>query len=408
VSNENMLQIRSEIGQLKKVLLHRPGKELETLTPEVLDNLLFDDIPWLKRLQEEHDGFAEILHSLGCEVYYYSDLLTEILSLPTPASMAVEHLVKTGRMPQSTLRGEIAEKLSEMNPQELTEIMIGGIRKDSVLCNDEEKPLSWWIQEDFPFYLNPIPNLYFTRDPGAIIGNGMALGAMKSTARKRESFLLDLLWKHHPLFSSLRSTPWYSPDMGDSLEGGDILVVSDTAVVVGASARTGSDAIETLAHNLFQSDSGFRELLVLRIPSARAYMHLDTVFTMVDRDSFILFPGVEEAIRVFHLSPGKKGRIRIREEKNLKVALAGILNLSDVRIIHSGSNARGVAIREQWNDSANTLAVKPGCIVSYNRNAASNDALRNEGIEVLEIEGSELVRGRGGPRCMSMPLLREE
>ena len=407
------LEVFSEVGALKKVLLHRPGKEMETLTPEVLENLLFEDIPWLKKLQEEHDGFADALRNTGCQVYYYADLLTEVLKDASVAEEAADHLVSTGRIPRSPLQEEIRELLLDMNAKELASVMISGLRKDEVPHRDEEKRLSWWIQEDFPFYINPIPNLYFTRDPGAMIGPGLALSAMKTGARNRETFLLDLIRRFHPMFSSIGETLWYAPDMGDSLEGGDIMVLSDSAIAVGASVRSGSDAIEELSRRLFSSDSGIREVLVIRIPAARAYMHLDTVFTMVDRDSFTLFPGVEEAIRVFRLSPSegsgikpRESSIRIREEKSLKKGISGVLGMP-VRILKSGGRDRGAAAREQWNDSANTLAVKPGTVITYNRNTASNEALRKAGIKVLEIEGSELVRGRGGPRCMSMPLLRD-
>jgi arginine deiminase len=411
------LGVFSEVGALKKVLLHRPGKEMETLTPEVLENLLFEDIPWLKKLREEHDGFADALRRSGVQVFYYSDLLQKILKEKPVAAEAADHLISTGRIPQSRLREEIRELLAGMNPADLADVMISGLRKDAVPHSDDEKRLSWWIQEDFPFYINPLPNLYFTRDPGAMIGRGLAVSAMQTRARNRETFLLDLLRRHHPMFSGVGGNLWYSPDMGDSLEGGDVMVLSDKAVAVGASVRTGSDAIETLARGLFEKDSGIREVLVIRIPAARAYMHLDTVFTMVDRDSFTLFPGVEDSIRVFHLTPGSIGprggssgggrsSIRIREAENLKKGLAGVLGMP-VRILRSGGKDRGAAAREQWNDSANTLAVKPGTVITYNRNTASNEALEKAGIRVLEIEGSELVRGRGGPRCMSMPLERE-
>ena len=404
---ESDLGVFSEVGLLKKVLLHRPGEEMDTLTPEVLESLLFEDIPWLKRLREEHDGFADALRAGGTEVYYYRDLLTDILGNGDVSRSAAAMLVDSGRIPHLRLKEEIRERLENMPAAELAQVMIGGLRKDAVPHADDEKRLSWWIQEDFPFYINPLPNLYFTRDPGAMIGGGLALGSMRTSARDRESLILDLIRRYHPLFSKIRKVPWYEAALGDGLEGGDILVLSDKAVAVGASVRTGSDAIETLARRLFAGNSGVECVLAVKIPAARAYMHLDTVFTMVDRDSFTLFPGVAEAIRVYRLEPAGNGEIRISEEESLQKALERALALDFVRILMSGGSDRGAAAREQWNDSANTLAMAPGKVVTYNRNTASNEALEKAGIEVVSIEGSELVRGRGGPRCMSMPLARD-
>ena len=404
---DGTIGVFSEVGPLKKVLLHRPGTEMETLTPPVLEDLLFEDIPWLKRLREEHDGFADALRSAGCEVYYYSDLLEDVLGDPGVAAEAADLLVSVGRIPQRRLRDEIRERLPSMSAGELAEVMIAGLRKDRIPHSEDEKRLSWWIQEDFPFYVNPLPNLYFTRDSGAVIGRGLAVASMGTEARRREPRLLDFLRRHHPLFDGAAANPWYHPDMGDSLEGGDVLVLSERAAAVGASVRTGTDAIETLTHQLFAEDSGIREVLVIRIPAARAYMHLDTVFTMVDRDSFTLFPGVAEAVRVFRLTPRPGGDIRIEPMDTLVKGLEKALDLPAVRILMSGGEDRSAAAREQWNDSANTLAVSPGRVITYNRNAASNEVLDKAGIDVLEIEGSELVRGRGGPRCMSMPLLRD-
>ncbi|CAD7838385.1 Arginine deiminase [Olavius algarvensis spirochete endosymbiont] len=415
------LVVSSEVGALRKVLLHRPGKEVETLTPEMLENLLFEDIPWLKKLREEHDGFADLLRKQGCEVYYYSDLLREVLHDTNLAREVAEYLVPTGRLPQSSLRNEVLEFLLAMSADALVEVMIAGLRKDEISHGRRNRSLSWWIQEDFPFYIDPLPNLYFTRDPGMIIGTGMVLGLMQTQARSREVYLLNLIRCHHELFAPVRDRLWYGPNNdkdwqnyatqwhgpGNSLEGGDILVLSDTAVVMGVSMRSSVNAVETLAEHLFRSDSGIREILVVKIPVARACMHLDTVLTMVDWDSFILFPGIADSIQVFKLSPGRAGTLKIKEARSLEKGLADVLGVHRVRLIASGIRDGNIAAREQWNNSANTLAIAPGKIITYNRNNSANELFEKAGIEVLEIDGSELTRGRGGPRCMSMPILRD-
>jgi len=408
------------VGELQRVLLHRPGREVETLMPSMLENLLFEDIPWLKKLREEHDGFANLLRAHGCEVYYYADLLREVLCETGLAEEVARYLVSTGRLPQTNLRKEILDFLLSMDADALAEVMIAGLRKDAIPHSKKGRGLSRWIQEDFPFYIEPLPNLYFTRDPGVIIGTGMALGLMQTQARRREVHLLNLILRHHELFIPLRNRLWYGPnngrgwqasamlwhESGDSLEGGDVLVLSDTALALGVSMRSSVGAVETLAERLFRGDSGIREILVIKIPAARAYMHLDTVFTMVDWDSFVLFPGISDSIHVFKLVPGRAGALSIREMPSLERGLAEVLGVSRVRIIASGIKDWGVTVREQWNSSANTLAIAPGRVVTYNRNSSANELLEKAGIEVLGIDGSELVRGRGGPRCMSMPILR--
>lgn len=388
--------------------------------PEMLENLLFEDIPWLKRLREEHDKFANLLRMQGCEVYYYADLLGEVLCNAQLARETAKYLVSTSRIPQSSLRDEILEFLLAMDTDALAEVAIAGLRKDAITHGSRIKRLSWWIQEDFPFYIEPLPNLYFTRDPGMIIGTGMALGLMQTQARRREVYLLNLIRCHHDLFFSVRERLWYGPNngkdwqayamqshgTGDSLEGGDVLVLSDTALALGVSMRSSVGAIEALAERLFLGDSGIRDILVIRIPATRACMHLDTVFTMVDWESFVLFPGIADSIRVFKLSPGRAGSLKIKEAHSLEKGLADVLGVNRVRIIASGIKDGGIAAREQWNNSTNTLAIAPGRIITYNRNSSANELFEKAGLEVLEIDGSELVRGRGGPRCMSMPILR--
>ena len=405
--DSSFLSVHSEIGKLKSVLLHRPGKELERLTPAYLEEMLFDDIPWLKRIQYEHDQFAAVLMGQGTEVYYYSDLLGDILKNGDVKADMIKSVVAHSRISSSLLAEEIAEFLESKNPDDLAETFIAGLSIYDLPGKKSGNRLSSYIEEAFPFYISPLINLYFTRDPGAVIGSRLSISSMKREARRRESLILDYIYRFHENFSGSPGPPWYGHDEGASIEGGDILVLSSTTVAIGCSVRTSTDAIERIAERFFTSDSGIREVLVIQIPFTRAYMHLDTVFTMVDYDKFTIFPGIEKSVKVFSLTPGNHETLNIKVKESLNEALKDSLRLPGVKLIPSGGGDVVTAAREQWNDSTNTLAVAPGVVVTYERNAVSNRTLRENGIEVLEIEGSELVRGRGGPRCMSMPLNRK-
>jgi arginine deiminase len=401
-----MISVTSEIGPLKSVLLHRPGRELERLTPKYLEEMLFEDIPWLKKIRQEHDLFADTLRSHGCEVLYYHDLLVDVLREMEIRREIVAEILSDCRIGSLRLKEVIKEFLQELSPESLSGVIIAGLAKSEIDNLGGEKRLALYLKEAYPFYINPLTNLYFTRDPGAVIGSGLALNAMKTPARMREALILKYLHRHHPLFGE--TVPlWYTPEDLDSIEGGDILVLSPQTVAVGCSARTGAEGIERLAKRLLFSDSGVREVLVIQIPFTRAFMHLDTVLTMVDRDTFTIFPGIRDEISLFRITPAKEKAVTIKALDTLEHSLENSLGISDVRLIESGGGDALTAAREQWNDSTNTLALAPGVVVTYDRNVASNDALREAGIEVVEIEGSELVRGRGGPRCMSMPLHRE-
>lgn len=407
-----MVQVTSEIGTLKKVLLHRPGGELERLTPKYLEEMLFEDIPWLKKIREEHDKFAETLRSRGCEVYYYQDLLEEVLREEGVRRQLIDDVINDCHIGSEYLKDRIRGFLLDLNAPKTAETVIAGVEK-RIVDNVAGGPpkLSSFIREAYPFYINPLTNLYFTRDPGAVIGSGLSVNAMKAPARRRESTILRYIRDRHSLFSRESSDGqvplWYKPEDIDSIEGGDILVLSSETVAVGCSARTSTEGIERLAERLFTGDSAVREVIVIQIPFTRAYMHLDTVFTMVDRDAFSIYPGIIEKMVLYRLTPGNNGSLRIQSLDSLIDTMKSSLKLKAVRLIESGGGDDMTAAREQWNDSTNTLALAPGVVVTYDRTIASNNTLRENGIEVVEIEGSELVRGRGGPRCMSMPLKRD-
>jgi len=425
---DSSVRVDSEVGRLERVLLHRPGAELEKLTPEYLGDLLFDDIPWLAKIREEHDAFAETLRSHGAEVLYYEDLLGETVADESVRGRIIDEVMSGCRIGEGELRENLRAMLAGLSPEDLAADLISGVTKREYRRRVGEDAhgarLSDYIEETYPFYLDPLPNLYFTRDPGTVIGSGISINTMKTPARMRESLLLDYIFSYHPLFGSSSRRYWYSRGDIDPLEGGDILVLSTEVVAVGCSDRTSTEAIERLSGRLLAD--GYREVLVIRLPFTRAFMHLDTVFTMVDRDAFTIFPGIKDRLEIYRLSRAAGGGSRdeddlhevsdLHEEKgpalyvepidSLQRALKESLQLSAVRLIESGGGDFITAAREQWNDSTNTLALSPGVVVTYDRNAASNTTLRRNGVEVVEIEGSELVRGRGGPRCMSMPLKR--
>lgn len=400
--------VKSEIGILEAVLLHRPGKELERLTPQYLEELLFDDIPWLGKMKEEHNLFAEALKKKGTQVYYYDQMLEEVLRDGSIREEFIQEIAAFTGINKLKEKEAILEYLKSRNSAELAEISIAGLHKNEIDYKKESRSLSYYITDDYPFYINPLPNLYFTRDPGAVIGNGISINSMKTRARNRETMILAYINKYHKEVRSSSPPLWYDYSYSDSIEGGDILILNDHVIAVGCSARTSPNGIEKLAENLFRSDSGYKEVLVIQIPFKRAYMHLDTVFTMLDVNKFTIFPGIEQELKVFHIAPPADGTagLNITPKDDLISALNEVLNRDDVRLIQSGGGDFITAAREQWNDSTNTLAIAPGVVVTYRRNQASNETLRENGVEVVEIEGSELVRGRGGPRCMSMPLRR--
>ena len=417
-NNSSSVHVCSEIGLLKKVLLHRPGSELETLTPKYLDTMLFEDIPFLDSMREEHNAFAETLRNNGCEVLYVDDLLLETVINLKARNVLIEKTVATAGIPDRELCEALKAYLFGMNDVSLSQHLISGIKKEEITLErpSDKRDLSYYIRDEYPFYINPLPNLYFTRDPGSVIGNKCSINTMQTEARRRESLLLAEIMRYHPKFRIADSAESYILEgyaEGSSIEGGDILVLDSNTLAVGCSARTEAWAIEEFAKKVLipesgGEESGFKNILVIQIPFTRAYMHLDTVFTMVDYDKFTIYPGVEPALKIFTVSLGEDRILKVGQERGLKETLEKYLQLSAVDLIQTGGGDRIAAAREQWNDSANTLAIAPGVVVTYRRNVVSNDTLDKHGVTVLPIQGSELVRGRGGPRCMSMPLIREK
>ena len=404
---ESSLGVTSEIGTLKKVLLHRPGKEIEHVIPSNMERLLFDDIPFLPKMQIEHDSFAAELEKRSVEVVYLENLLEESIKSPEIKWNLIDlflreskhHLVGTYEM--------VNEYLESLTNKELVrKLMEGVLKKD--LDDRKKVHLDDYLSAYYPFYIDPLPNLYFTRDPASIVGEGMTIHKMSTTARKRESLFWEFIMKYHPDYCSQNYLQWLNRSDPFAIEGGDILVLSEEVVAIGVSERTSARAIEMMANNLLKSSKTYKKVLAVEIPKKRAFMHLDTVFTMVDHDKFTIHPEIEGAdgkMNIFVMELTNQN-LKITRRENLVDTLKELLNLSELALIPCGGGDDIYSSREQWNDGSNTLAIAPGVVVTYDRNQVTNKLLRDYGIDVIEIPSSELSRGRGGPRCMSMPLLR--
>jgi len=398
------ISVRSEIGALKRVLLHRPGGELENLMPEYIERLLFDDIPYLKIAQEEHDAFCDLLRRNGVEVVYLTDLVAESLSNPEVKENFVREYIAEAGILGEKRTALMVEYFLSMSTKNMVEKMMQGVRKSEVRGYGR-KNLTDYLEDDYPFVLDPIPNLYFTRDPFAAIGSGVSIHKMYTATRGRETLFAKYIFKYHPQY---RDTPvYYERGYHATVEGGDILVLSDKVVAVGISQRTQPWAIEQLAKKLLDRDTGFEKVLAIDIPKNRAFMHLDTVFTMVDYDKFTMHPNISDKLRVFVLEPGEHTHLHITEERDsLENILKEHLRLDNVTLIKCGGGSVIDAAREQWNDGSNTFCIAPGKVIAYSRNYVTNRVMEDAGVEVLTIPSSELSRGRGGPRCMTMPLVR--
>ena len=401
------IHVKSEIAPLLRVLLHRPGRELEHIVPNAMERLLFDDIPYLQGAQREHDAFAATLRAQGAEPVYLEDLVAQVLRSDQGLKLQfIEDLIAgsgaLARAYSASLRSYLLRIPTERELV-LTAMAGGPFRALSLPSGTSLHAL---LGSDAQFIIEPTPNLYFTRDTFASIGRGVSLNRMYSHVRNRETIYAGYLLQHHPDYAG-QVPLYYTPDEPFSIEGGDILNLSASALAVGVSQRTMPEAVEHLAQQIFRDEqSEIRTVLAVSIPELRAFMHLDTVFTQVDRAKFVIHPGVIERLRVFSLTPGAGGRLVIRElPEGLQAALCSVLGC-EVEMILCGGGDQITSQREQWNDGANTLCVRPGTVIAYDRNRVTNRILQEHGVTVLEIPSGELSRGRGGPRCMSMPLIR--
>jgi arginine deiminase len=396
--------ISSEIGRLREVILHRPGRELRRITPANREDLLFDELVWVDRAQDEHDAFADVLRAEGVRVRLLAELLTETVADGDVRAAVIERLATVDSCGVE-LVDRVRGYLAELAPEALTACLLGGVTVAEV--PGAGAGFVGGVLGPGAFLLPPLPNAVFTRDPSAWIGSGVVRASMAMTARRAEQILWEAIYAHHPDFAG-RTEVWYGASDGPqaTLEGGDVLVLSPQCVAIGLSERTHPIAVENLAARLFEA--GVAEwVLGVGLPMARGTMHLDTVLTVVDTDAVVLWPRMRARDSVWRISPGAGGRMRVHDEPDLVAALAAGLGVDVLRVVTTAED-EVLADREQWDDGNNTLALRPGTVVAYERNVDTNRRLEEAGIQVHTIEGFELPRGRGGPRCMSCPVVRDD
>lgn len=403
------IDVTSEIAPLKKVLLHRPGEELLNLTPATLEELLFDDIPYLSVAQQEHDKFASLLQNEGVEVVYLEDLMAESLdkNLGLREKFIKQFLQEAGIKNDEYLDVlyDWLDSNYKSNKDLVAKTMAGiNINEIDVPVN-EFRSLDYMVADTATLIVDPMPNLYFTRDPFATIGNGVSINRMFSATRNRETIYGDYIFKYHPDYVGTKR--YFKRDWSFHIEGGDILNINEETLAIGISQRTQAGAIDIIARQIFESESPIKTILAFKIPISRAFMHLDTVFTQIDYDKFTIHPGILGPLTVYEITAGTGKDISIREcHETLEETLSKYTG-NKVDLILCGAGDAIAADREQWNDGSNTLCICPGTVVVYERNNVTNAELEARGLNVIKMPSAELSRGRGGPRCMSMPLVRE-
>jgi arginine deiminase len=399
-------EVGSEVGRLRSVLLHEPDLELTRLSPSNVHELLFDEIMWVERAQLEHQAFAQVLRERGIEVLLLADLLAETLAEEAARKELLDRVVTIDAFGQS-LAPDVREWFESLPDSELARYLIGGVIPDDLPF--PPKGLVGASFQPTTFVLPPLPNQLFVRDTSAWMYGGVSINPMAFPARRRESLHLEAVYRHHPSFASVEFPVWYGGDGPDHypavVEGGDLLVIGNRTLLVGMGERTSPQGVEALARRMFEAGALDR-VVAVELPKMRTYMHLDTVLTQVDRDAFVVFPGLRQRMRPFVVTPGGASHLHVEAADELFVTLARILDVPRIRTFETGGNEL-LAAREQWDDGNNLLAVEPGVVVAYERNVDTNQRLRDAGVEVLTIPGFELGRGRGGPRCMTCPLRRD-
>ena len=415
------LGVHSEVGKLRQVIVHRPELSLKRLTPDNHDELLFDDVLWVERAQWEHDQFVARMRERGVEVFYVQDLLSEALGADPEGRQRLIDLVASEYTVGVSLVDEVRSALADFPADKLARHLIGGLTVEELGLDRETAArhslIAAAIDDPTIFVLPPLPNTLFMRDSSCWIYNGVSINPMFWPARRREAYNMAAVYRGHPMFADADFEFWYphlgqddrfqAEDFGQAtLEGGDVEIIGNGAVAIGMSERTQGRMIEQIARALFAKGAATRVIAAV-MTKDRAHMHLDTVFTMLDRDKVTAFPKVVEGIRSISIRPGEKeGTLDVREDKDFLSAVADALGVPKLTVVGTGGDAYQQQ-REQWDDGNNVVALEPGVVVAYERNTFTISKMREAGVEVVEIAGFELGKGRGGGHCMTCPIRRD-